>query len=116
MPVNGVVDENNRNVFAARRRVYDFRHAYACKVAVALIGENRLVRVNSLYARRNRWRSAVSRLLHVAVEIVIRKYGTAHAGNAYKVVHKPQFFRGFGNQLVNQTVRAAGTIVHGFCL
>ena len=109
--VDCVVYKYNRNIFASRRRVNGFRRTDSGKVAVALIGENERLGKRSFYARCNRRRSAVSRLLHIALKIVIRKNTASYRRNAYRLALDTQLVYNLGNQTVHNAVRTAGAVV-----
>ena len=90
----------------------DFSGTYCSQVTVALICKDYGVRVGyAAYAGCDRGRPAVGRLMHIAVKIVICKYGAADRGNADGTTQCIHFFKRFGYQLMNYAVGTAGTVM-----
>ena len=109
--VNGVVDENNRDVFAARGALHGFRRADGRQVAVALIGEDDVFRQRALDAGCNGGRAPVRRLNHITVEVVIRKHGAAHRGHPNCFAGEVEILKSLCHQTVHDAVGAAGAIM-----
>ena len=84
------------------------------EVAVALVGEHAGVGVDSLDAGGDGGSPAVRGLVHIAVEVVIRKDGAADRRDADDVIRKTQFLYRLADQPVGYAVVAAGAVVeHG---
>ena len=86
------------------------------QVAVALIGEDQRAGAGALGAGGDSRGTAVGGLVHVAVEIVIRKDRTADRRNAHDVsglelALLDQLVDALGDQAVDDAVVAAGAIV-----
>ena len=109
--VDRVVDEDDGDVHAASRRVDDLRHTYGREVAVALIGEDDVVGIGELDARRDRGSSAVGRLLHVAVEVLVSEHGAADGRDADHSALEAEFVDGFGDQSVRYAVSAPRAVM-----
>ena len=119
--VNAVVDKDDGDIFAARRRMDRFRHTDGGEVAVPLVDEHRPVGQTALDARRHGGRPAVRRFLHVAVEIIVRKHPAPAGRDADALILQAQLFDALRDQPMHDPVRAAGAIVHmrvgeHFCL
>ena len=109
--VNGVIDEDDRDVFAAGGRTDRFAHADGREISVALVGKNDIIRKRALDARRDRGSASVGRLDHIAGKIVIRKDGTSDRSDSDRFSLDAQFVDAFRDKAVHDTVRAAGTIM-----
>ena len=109
--VNAVVDEDHRDVFAARRRVNGFRRADRREVAVALIGEDDRVGMGALDAGRDCRSSAMRRFDHVAFKIVVGKDGASDRRDADGVTEDAELVDGFRHETVDDAVRTAGAVV-----
>ena len=81
------------------------------QVAVPLVGEHRLVRVGALDARGHGGGPAVGGLQHVAVEVFKGEDGAPHGAHADGAVQQVQLHQRLGNELVDDAVVTAGTVV-----
>ena len=81
------------------------------QVAVALIGEDDLVRMHALGAGGHRRGAAMGGLVHIAVEVVIGKHGAADRGDANDVLLLELLREHLGHQTVDDAVGAAGAVV-----
>lgn len=111
--VNGVVDENDRDVLPAVQGVDGLGRADAGEVAVALVGEHETVGPEALAGCGQRGSPAVRGLFPVDVEIPVGEDGTPDGADANGAFFHAHLFDHFGHELVHDAVRAAGTIVHG---
>ena len=109
--VDGVVDEDDGDLFTARSRVNNLRCADGGQVAVALIGEHGPVGQHALDARRHGGRAAVRGLHHIAVEVIIGKHRATHGRDAHSLVADTQLVQGLGHQAVNDAMRATGAVM-----
>ena len=81
------------------------------QVAIALIGEDDLVRVYALGAGGDGRSAAMGGLVHVAVEVVIGKHRAADRGDADDVLLLELLRKHLGHQTVDDAVGAAGAVV-----
>ena len=93
--VNGVVDKNDGNVFAADGGMYNFGHTDRGQVSVALIGKHNRLRFRAFNARGNRRAAAMRALHHVAGKIGIRKYGAPNGSHTNDAVRNAQLIKSF---------------------
>ena len=109
--VNGVVDENHGDVFAAIGGVQNFRRTDCRQVAVALVADDDALRPAAPTAGGDRGCAPV-RGLHVAyIEVVVRKYGAAHRADEDGPVLDAELIDGPRQHLVDRPVAASGAIV-----
>ena len=109
--VDGVVDEEDRYVFAAIGGVHNLCGANGRQVSVTLVADDRGLGIAPFEGRGN-GRCAPVRRLHVArVEVVVGKHRAAHRADHDGVFLHAQVAERFGDQLVGHAVAAAGTIV-----
>src|SRR5208337_1781084 len=109
--VDSVIHEKDRDLLPAVGGMHDLGGADGCQIAVSLIGNDDLIRARSLYCRGRSWCTAV-RNLHIAyVKIVVGKHRAAYRTHEDGLVLQPQVLQRFGNQLVDHSVSAAGTVV-----
>ena len=113
--VDGVVDEDDGDMFAARSRMHGLGHADGGKVAITLIGEHHVVRQHALDARGNRRGAAMRRLDHIAAEEVRSGDGAAHRRDADGAAFDIKLVDDLGDQTVHDAVRATRAVVrdHG---
>ena len=81
------------------------------QVAVALVGEHCLMGMGALDAGGHGGRTAMSGLLHVAVEVFVGKNGAAHGAHADGVVQQSKLHQGLRHQLMDDAVVAAGAVM-----
>ena len=81
------------------------------QVAVALVGEDHLVRADPLDAGGHRRGAPVGRLRHVQVEVVVGQHRAAHRGDADGPLPHAQLVEHLGDQAVDDAVGAAGAVV-----
>ena len=81
------------------------------QVAVALVGEDDVVRQRALDAGRDSRRAAVGGLDHVAVELIIRQNGAADRRDADGVAQHAQFLQALGHQAVDNAVGASRAVM-----
>ena len=79
---DGVIDEDDGELFGAMGGVDDFGGSDCGEVAVALIGEDDFVGVGSFHTRCDCGRSAVGDLNHINVKIIISENRTADGCDA----------------------------------
>ena len=109
--VDAVVDEEDGDILATIRGMNDLGGANSSEVAVALIGDDNLVRVRPLHGRGHGGCATV-RGLHVAgVEIVVGEHRAADRADEDGVILDAQFLQGFANQFVSDAMSAARAIV-----
>ena len=77
----------------------------------ALIGEDDVVGIGELDARGDCGRSAVRRLLHIAVKIFVREHRASDGRNADHSALEAELFYGLGDESVGYAVGAAGAIM-----
>ena len=109
--VNAVVDENDGDVFAARRRMDGFRHADGREVAVPLVDEHQPVGKASFDARRDGGSPAVGGFLHIAVEIIVGEHRAPDGGDADRLIFETEFLYALRDQPVHDAVRTAGAVM-----
>ena len=95
--VDGIVDENDGDVFVSCSGMDCFSHTDGRQVTVTLVGEDDVVGVGTLQTGRNGRCAAVSRFHHIAGEIVISHNGTAYRGNAYGLSLDAELVDSLGN-------------------
>jgi hypothetical protein len=83
------------------------------QVAVALVRKDHDVGLGALNSRSYRGRSAVSGLVHVAVEVFVREHRTTDGRNADDIAFLPHFLKHLRDKAVRYAVRAARAIVKG---
>ena len=109
--IDCVVHEKDSDLLASVGGMYDLRRADSRQVAVSLIGDDDFAGAGS-FDCRGRSRRAAVRDLHVAyIKIVVGKHRASHRTHEDRLVLQPQFLQRFGNQLVDDSVSAAGTVV-----
>ena len=81
------------------------------QVAIALIREHQAILGSTLNAGGNCGSTAVSCLIHIAVEVVIGKHGATHRGDADNFAVQIHFVDDLGHQTVDDTVVAAGAVM-----
>ena len=109
--VDRVVDEDRRDLLAAVRRVHDLRRADRREVAVALIGEDVLIRMHALEARRNRRRSAVRRFVHIDVHVVVKEDRAADGCDARALLLNAQLLDDLSHHAMHDSVTAARAVM-----
>ena len=109
--INGVVDEDRRDAFAAGGRVYDFGSTDRCNVAIALVGKDNAIGMNPLDTGSNRRCTTMRRLDHIDVEIVISQRRTTYRSDANRPVNHFQFIDDFGNKAMDYAMVATGTVM-----
>ena len=82
------------------------------QVAVALVREDHVLRMQPLDGRRDRQRASVRRLDPVDVDIVVGEYRTAHGRDAHRALGQAQFVDDLGHQLVHRAVAATRAVMH----
>ena len=109
--VDGVVHEEDADFFAAICGVNDFRGADGGEIAITLIADDHALRIGALDGCGNS-RSAAMSGLHVAeIKIVVSEDGTADGTDENGAVLTAEIGDGFGDELVNDAVAAAGAIM-----
>ena len=109
--VDGVVDEEDGDLFAAVGGVDDFGGADGGEIAVSLIGDDDAVGTGALDAG-GRGGGAAVRDLHIAhVKIVIGENGAADGTDEDSSILQAEFLQCLGNQLVGDAVAAAGAVM-----
>ena len=83
------------------------------QVAVALVREHHLARIQSLNGCRDSRCTSMSRFDPVDIQIIIGKYGASDRRDADCFIFHTHLGDHFGNQLVYHAVAATGTVVHG---
>ena len=109
--VNGIVDEDDGDIFISGGGVDSFGHADGSQVAVTLVGEDDVVRVAALDAGGGSRGAAVSRLDHVAGEVIISHNGAANGSNTDGLALDAQLIDGLSNQAMDNTVGTAGAVM-----
>ena len=121
--VNTIVDEHHGDVLAAVGSMDGLSGADSSQVAVALIGEDEAVGVETLDGGGNCWSTAMGSLLKVDIKIIVGKHGTSDRGYTDGLVLNTHLVDNLGDDAVSSAVAAAGAIVHnvvgqhfGFCI
>ena len=91
----------------------DFRGADGGQVAVALVGEDDVVRIDPLAAGGDGGRAAVGRFHHIAVEVVIGKDSAADRRDADGFFLHAELVNRFGYETMDDAVGAAGAVMQG---
>ena len=81
------------------------------EVAVALIGEDDVVRQRPLHTRRDCGRTSMRRLDHVTGKVVIGQHGTADRRNADRPALDAERVDRLGDEPMDDAMRAAGAVV-----
>ena len=89
----------------------DFRRADGGQVAVALVGEDDLVRLSAFQPRRHGGRASVRGLHRVDLEIMIHQHRAADRRDQDRPFADAQLVNRFSDQPVDQAVGAARAIV-----
>ncbi len=110
--VDGVVDEDGRDLFSAHGRVDDFRCSDGGQVPVTLVGKDRAIGKDALDPGCDSGCPAVGGLVHVAIEVIVGKNGATNGSDTDGVSKYVKLHQGFSDQLMNDAVGAAGTVVH----
>ena len=105
--VDGVIDEDNGDVLAARSRMNGFRHSDAGEVAVALISKNDIAGINTFDTRCNRRCTTVGGFNHVATKEIVCHDRATNGHDANRGALDIKLVDAFGNQAHNDTVSAA---------
>ena len=109
--VEGVVDEDAREVFAARGRLEGVVEANRAKVAVALVGDRDGVRTRPARAGRDGGGAAVGGGDVRRVPVVVGEHAAADGIDEDRLVLQPHLGAAFGDELVHDAVPAAGAVV-----
>ena len=91
--------------------MHRFRSTDGGQVAVALVGKNHIVRPGTLKTRSYSLSPAMRSLHHIAGKIIVAHYRTAHGRNAHGFPLHAQLIQGLSHQTVDDSMRAAGTIM-----
>ena len=89
--VNGVVDEDDGDVFTAVEGVDGLGRADAGEVAVALVGEDQSVGPKPLHGRSQCRCATVGGFLPVHIDILISKHRATHGGDGDGFVRHAHF-------------------------
>ena len=95
--VDGVVDEDHRDVLATVQRVDALGGADAGHVAVALIAEHHAVGPQALHGRSHCGSTSVGGLLPVDVDILVGKHRASHGADADGLLFDAHFLNHFSN-------------------
>ncbi len=112
-PVDGVVDEHDRDRDPELCRADDLGEPDRGQVAVSLVADHDRVRVRRLVADRHRGRPPVRRLGVADVEVVVHEDRAADRRDEDGAVLNPELVDGLGEVLLGQPVPAAGAVCRG---
>ena len=93
--INGIIDKDDGDVFAAVEGMNSFCRADAGQVAIALIGEHQAIGPQTFHTCCQSRRATMRRFLPINVDIAVGKDGTAHGTDAHSLV----FHAHLGNHL-----------------
>ena len=110
--VGRVVDEEDRHVFAAVRRLEEFIETDGGEVAVALVRDHEVFRERADQAGSDCGCPSVRDRDPSAVVVVIGEDRAADRGNNDGLFLNSMIFHRLGDQLVQDSVSAAGAVVH----
>ena len=85
--------------------------AYCSKITVALIGNDEQVRVGTLQASGDGWRTAMGGLNAVEFVVLVKQYRAADRGNPDRFVPKAHLVNQLADYGENRTVTTAGAVV-----
>ena len=102
--IDGVVDEDDGDVLTAVQRVDGLGGADTSQVAVALVGEDKMVGPQTLDGRGDGGCAAVGGFLPVDVNILVCEDGTAHGRYADGLLLNAHLFDNLCNELVHDAV------------
>ena len=111
-PVDGVVDEYDRDVLSPVESVDRLSGSDAGEVSVTLVGEDQPVRPEALCGAGECRCPSVGGLLPVHVDILVGEDGTADRRDRDGLVRHPHLLDNLGDKFVHHTVAAARAIVH----
>ena len=95
--VDGVVDENDGDMFSPVQGMYAFGRTDARQVAVALVSENQAVRPQAFDGAGHGRSTPVGGFHPIHVYVIIGKNGTAHRRDGYGLILHTHFFDDFGH-------------------
>ena len=110
--INGIVDEDNCNIFTAVECMDRFSSTDTSQVTISLVSEYQSVRPQSFYGRGQSWSTSVCCFLAVNIQIVIHKYGTSYRADADSFFFHAHFFNDFSNQLMYDSMATSRAIMH----
>jgi len=110
---DGVVDEDDGELFASMGGVDYFAGANAGQVSVALVGEDYFVGVGAFHSGGDGGRAAVGDFDHVDVDVVVCEYGAANGGDADSDLADFKFVNCFGDEAMCDAVATATAVVCG---
>ena len=109
--IDRVIDEEYGDVFTAIGGVNNLRRADRRQIAIALIADDDAVGVRPLDAGCDR-RGASVRRLHVAgIKVVVAEHRAADRRHQHGPVLQAEIVQGFGNELMDHAMTAAGTVM-----
>ena len=89
----------------------DLAHPDAGQIAITLIGEDDIIRLDTFDAGGHRRGAPVRGLAEIAVEIVVGQHRAAHRGDADRALADAQFVHHLGDDPVGDAVRAPRAVV-----
>ena len=110
-PVDGIVDEDDGDVFPSVGRMKTLRDADGGEISVPLVGKDDAIREDPLDPRGHGRPPSMLRLDHVDIEIVVGQHGTSRRRDADRDAPDIQFIDHLGDQPVGDAVTASRTVV-----
>ena len=110
--IDGVVNEDDDDVFATVQGVDGLTGSDTCQVAVALVGEDKTVGPAALDTRSQCGSTTMGSFLPVYIYLIVREDGTTYRAHTYGLLFHTHFLDDLGNELMHHTVTTAWTIVH----
>lgn len=111
--VNGVVHKNDGDVFTAIGRLQNIVSANGSQISIALVAQHDGMRKRPFYSGGGGRSPTVRHLYVAAIEIVVSEHRAAHRTDEYGALANAEVIDGLGDELVNDAVPAAGTVVRG---
>jgi len=109
--INGIVDEECADLFAAGRSMDDLGGTDGSQVTIALVGEDQIVRVDTLDAGGNSRSPAMGRLDHVTGKILVIVVGATDWRDTDCRIQNAHLDHDLGDQAMDDAMRTAGTIM-----
>ena len=110
--VDGVVDEDHRDVLATVESVERLSTTDTSHIAVALVGEHQAVGPYALDSRSHSGSASVGCLRPVDVEVAVCEHGATYRAYTDGLVLHAHLLDDLGHELMDYTVRTSRTVVH----
>jgi len=109
--IDGVVYEDDGDIFTPVGGVKTFGNADGGKVSVTLIRKNDTIGKTAFNGCCHSRAPSMERFDHIHVKVIVSQYGASSRGNANRNASNTHLVNDFGDEPVDNTVTAAWTIV-----